>query len=173
MKIKNIMYEITRKLKGSYKCAIENGLNIEEGVSVMGGCNFGSEPYLITLKQKCRISDGVFFITHDGGTWAFRNTWGEYKDVIKYGRIVVGENSFIGAKSIIMPGVKIGKNCVVGAGSIVTKDVPDESVVCGNPAKIVCSTKEYAEKCKNNMISNFDFDAYEKDKKRYLLSIME
>ena len=121
------------------------------------------------MKKKCRISHNVTFINHDGGTWAFRDHWDEYKDVIKYGRIEVGEESFIGACSIIMPGVKIGRNCVIGAGSIVTKDVPDETVVAGIPAKKICTTKEYAEKSLAAMPKDFDKMAYENDKKAYLL----
>ena len=103
-------------------------MTVEPEVTVMGGINFGSEPYLITLKRGARISSNVTFITHDGGTWAFRNTYEKYKDVIKYGRICVGEYSFIGAGSIIMPGVHIGRNCVIAAGSVITKNVPDETV---------------------------------------------
>jgi len=50
---------------------------------------------------------------------------------------VIGECSFIGARSIIMPGVRIGSHCIVAAGAVVTKDVPDNSIVAGNPAKII------------------------------------
>ena len=49
----------------------------------------------------------------------------------------VGENCFIGARSLIMPGVTIGDHCIVGAGSVVTKDVPSGCIVAGNPAKIL------------------------------------
>lgn len=172
MKIQTIWKEVHKKIKGSLTIAKENGMVVEEGVTVMGDVNFGSEPYLITLRKKCRITNGVIFITHDGATWAFRHRWPEYADVIKFGRIEVGEESFIGARSVILPGVKIGKNCVVGAGSVVTSDVQDETVVCGVPARPVCSIKEYAEKCRatmDTMIPNFDKDLYNQNKKAYLL----
>jgi acetyltransferase-like isoleucine patch superfamily enzyme len=51
----------------------------------------------------------------------------------------VGSHCFIGARSIIMPGVKVGNHCIVGAGSVVTADVPDRSIVVGNPARILHS----------------------------------
>lgn len=49
----------------------------------------------------------------------------------------IGKNCFIGGESLILPGITIGDNCVVGAGSVVTKDVPDRCIVAGNPAKII------------------------------------
>jgi len=49
----------------------------------------------------------------------------------------VGDNCFIGGRTLILPGIKIGNNCVVGAGSIVTTDIPDNCVAAGNPCKIL------------------------------------
>ena len=49
----------------------------------------------------------------------------------------IGKNCFIGGRALIMPGVTIGDNCVVGAGSVVTKDVPDRCLVAGNPARVL------------------------------------
>lgn len=169
MKLNTVIREIIKKMKGSLRVAVEQGMVVEEGVTVMGGVNFGSEPYLITLHKNCRISSDVIFINHDGGTWAFRNQWNEYADVIKYGRIEIGEETFVGARSVIMPGVKIGRNCVIGAGSVVTKDVPDETVAVGIPARRLCSTKEYAEKCLAGMPADFDKESYFANKKEYLL----
>lgn len=168
MRVKYLFELVKRKLKGSLRCAIEEGMLVEKGVTVMGGVNFGSEPYLIHLKQNCRISFDVAFVTHDGGTWAFRNSWPEYKNVCKFGKIIVGEYSFIGARSVIMPNVTIGNNSVVGAGSIVLNDVPDGTVVAGVPAKPICSIHEYAEKCKSSMGEDFCIEKYEQEKKDYL-----
>ncbi|MBR9853722.1 MAG: acetyltransferase [Algicola sp.] len=53
------------------------------------------------------------------------------------GHVEVGEGSFIGAGAVVIPKVKIGKWCTIGAGSVVIKDVPDNAVVVGNPAKII------------------------------------
>ena len=169
MKISLLLQFIRDKSLGSFRCAIRDGMLVEQGVSVMGGVNFGSEPYLIHLKRNCRISYNVSFVKHDGGTWAFRNTWPQYKDIIKFGAITIGESSFIGCNSVIMPGVKIGKNCVVGAGSVVTKDVPDGTVVCGNPAKPICTTLEYAEKSLKSMPNDFNLQRYRLNKKEYLI----
>ena len=53
------------------------------------------------------------------------------------GHVEVGEGSFIGAGAVVIPKIKIGKWCTIGAGSVVIKDVPDNAVVVGNPAKII------------------------------------
>lgn len=55
--------------------------------------------------------------------------------------IVIGDDVWIGANVIILPGVSIGNGCVIGAGSVVTKSVPEYSVVGGNPAKIIRNRK--------------------------------
>lgn len=168
MRIRQIIKYLRKKIKGNLQVAIEEGLIAEAGVSVMKNVDFGSEPYLIILRKNCRITGDVVFVTHDGGTWAFRNSFPEYSDVIKYGTIEIGENSFIGTRSIILPGVKIGKNCVIGAGSVVNKDIPDYTVVAGVPAKPICSLEEYADKSQRVM-SDYDRKEYMKDKKHYLI----
>ncbi len=147
----NIFYKIYTKLF-PLKAAIKGGMKVGKGVSIVSPLhtNFGTEPYLITLGNYVRISGDVLFTTHDGGTWAFRNQE-QYKGISKFGRISIGDYTFIGARSMIMPGVKIGAHCVIGACSLVTKDVPDGMVVGGVPAKIICTTEQYAEKCKNSM----------------------
>lgn len=53
---------------------------------------------------------------------------------------------FVGAGSIILPGVHVGNRVIIGAGSIVTKDIPDNSVAVGNPAKVICPIDEYLDK---------------------------
>lgn len=57
--------------------------------------------------------------------------------IISKGPISIGDGSWIGIGSAILPNVKIGKNCVIGANSVVTKDIPDYSVAVGNPAKVI------------------------------------
>ena len=137
----------------------------------MRGVSLGSEPYLIHLGNNVRVAGDVSFITHDGGTWAFRNAQGNEK-IVSYGKIVIGDDTFIGMRAIIMPGVTIGKNCVIGAGSIVTHDVPDRTVVAGVPAKVICTIEEYAQKRKNEMPTDFDYDRYEENKQQYLTELL-
>ena len=155
-----------RLVLGKIKYTKSLGVKMGSNVRIMDKVSFGSEPYLVELGSDITISNNVEFITHDGGTWAFRDL-PEYKEVIKYGRIKVGSRTFIGAHSLIMPGVNIGERCVIGAGSVVTKDIPDGCVACGLPAKIIKTTLEYAEQSKNNM-KPYDKEEYMKDKRAYL-----
>lgn len=171
MVFKDFLSRVKLAVKGPFKIALKKGLHCGKGVRVMGGVNFGSEPYLITLGDRVGISNGVLFITHDGGSWAFRHR-AEYKGIRRFGKISVGEGSLIGARSVIMPGVKIGKNCVIGVGAVVTKDVPDNSVAVGIPAKVVCDVDSYAQKMKARMPAGWDENEYKKNKREYLERIL-
>ena len=115
----------------------------------MDGGTFGSEPYLIEIGDHVTIAFGVRFITHDGGVWVFRD--GD-DDIDVFGRIRVGNNVFIGLQAIIMPGVTIGDNVVIAAGSIVTRDVPRNTVVAGVPAKVIKGLDEYYEQVKKKAV---------------------
>lgn len=118
------------------------------GVSIGEGCwllsqdtgMFGSEPYLITIGSNVCITDGVRFITHDGGIRPFRRNQPKL-DVVA--PIRIGNDVFIGMRSIILPGVTIGDRCVVGAGAIVTRDIPAGSVVAGVPARVLGTYEDY------------------------------
>ena len=166
------MFDKIRKTINPFGYAIKKGMKVGKGVSLAGryGVSFGSEPYLITLGDYVRISGDVKFFTHDGGTWAFRDL-DEYKKVFKFGPISVGDHTFIGNGVMILPGVKIGSRCVIGAGAVVTKDVPDNSVVAGVPARVIMSTWEYADKIKASFDKeNHDLASYKSNKKEYLIS---
>ncbi len=104
---------------------------------------FGSEPYLTRIGDHVTITSDVKFITHDGGTWVFRQ---EDPDFDVFAPIEVKDNVFIGISTIIMPGVTIGENSVIGSHSVVTTDIPPNSVAAGVPAKVIMSLEEYRAK---------------------------
>ena len=111
--------------------------------------SLGGEPILTRIGNNCIITSGVKFITHDGGIWVLRK---EKPEIHAFGKIDIKDNCFIGLNSIILPNVTIGPNSVVGAGSVVTKDVPPNSVAAGVPARVICSLEKYRTKCLKHQI---------------------
>ncbi len=125
---------------------------------------FGSEPYLVKLGEHVTITDNVKFITHDGGVWVFRD---ENPDLDVFGPILVGNNVFIGVNAIILPGVTIGDNCIIGAGSLVTRNVSPGSVVAGIPARVIKPVEEYR---KSVMEMSFSIRSSAPERKREILT---
>lgn len=128
-----------------------------KGVKVGAGCRiytrrFGGEPFLIIIGDRVTVTSGVTFLTHDGSTWLIRDDKGFYFE--RYGRIVIGNDVFIGVNAIIMPGVTIGSRVVVGAGSVVTKDISDGVVVAGNPARVIRDFDSLDQRVRTLGISN-------------------
>lgn len=126
------------------KFARSRGVRVGDRCRFLGTSSrtFGSEPYLITIGDHVTITAEVRFITHDGGVWVFRD---EFPDIDVLAPITVGNNVFIGLYAVIMPGVTIGDNSVIAAGSVVTKDVPANVVVAGVPARVIRGLAEYRE----------------------------
>lgn len=134
--------------------------------------NFGSEPYLVQIGEDCLITSGVKFLTHDTsievGIRKYENIKVKengYYDRTKFGRIIIKDNSFIGVNAIILPGVTIGPNSVVAAGSVVTKDVLPDMVYGGNPAKAICTLEQYYQKNKDTLtiIKNTNLEERKKE----------
>jgi acetyltransferase-like isoleucine patch superfamily enzyme len=111
----------------------------KQGMKIGENCHFNTmsfstEPYLIEIGNHVAIAAGTEIITHDGATWCFLDEMGP---VDLFGKIKIGNNVFIGDNCTILPNTIIGDNCIVGAGSVVRGRFPDDSVIIGNPAKIV------------------------------------
>jgi acetyltransferase-like isoleucine patch superfamily enzyme len=145
----------------------KQGLQIGEGSRLMSPGLVDTEPYLVSIGKHVSVAGGVRFMTHDGATWVFR-TQEKYKDVVKYGRITIHDNCLIGFNCILCPGVTIGPNAVVAAGSVVTQDVPAGTMVRGNPAKVVARIEDYADYCLKTRI-DINPEAYARDKRTELL----
>ena len=109
-----------------------------------------SEPYLLSIGDNCIISYNVDFVTHDASVSVLLNEW--HNDL--YGRIVIGNNCFIGSNSIIMYGVSLGDNTIVASGSVVTKSFNSGNVVlAGVPAKPICTIEEFRKKNVSKVIN--------------------
>lgn len=107
-----------------------SNLHIGEGTFVNTGCRFASRG-AVFIGSRCAIGPGVFFETVSH----YHAPDGALKTIAK--DIVVGDNVWVGAGCIILPGIRVGSFSVVGAGAVVTKDVAPHSVVAGVPAKSI------------------------------------
>lgn len=128
---------------------------------------FGSEPYLVSFGDNCEVSYNVDFITHDGAVWVLRNLYADLKNIDILKPIVIGDNVFIGANSTVLPGVTIGSNIIVASGSVVTKDLEDNSVYGGVPAKRISSLDEYKMKNEKYFVNTKNLSFV--DKKEFVM----
>lgn len=122
---------------------IKMGMTIGGNCSIQPGVVFDySHCWLIKIGNNVTIAPQAYLLAHDAST----------KNLINYtkvGNVTIEDNVFIGARAIIMPGVTIGKNSLIAAGSIVTKSIPEGSIVAGNPARVISNVYLYTEKNKN------------------------
>lgn len=146
----------------------KQGLKCGGGCEIYSSASFGSEPYLIALGNHVRVNHGVKFITHDGGVWVLRALTEDWKDIDLFGKIKVGNNVHIGTDATIMPGVTIGDNCIIGCGAIVTRDMPNNSVAVGVPARVVESLDVYIDKHKNTFCHTKNLS--KKEKKEWIIN---
>lgn len=110
-----------------------------------------SRPALLHIGNYCKITEGTIILTHDYSRSVFRRVYGE---IIGEARQTwIGDNVFIGINSIILMGTKIGDNCIVGAGSVCSGEYPPNSVIAGNPAKVIITLEDYYSKRKKLYIS--------------------
>lgn len=142
----NILKFLGNRKKDCLQQLKNAGCSIGANVEIHPNVDFGSEPYLITIGNHVRINTGVKLITHDGGVWVLRHLDESLKNIDLFGEIHICDNVHVGTNAIIMPGVTIGENSIVGCGAVVTKNVPANTVVAGVPAKIIESLSEYKEK---------------------------
>jgi acetyltransferase-like isoleucine patch superfamily enzyme len=142
MKLKKIVQRVYVRLlekcsdKQKIKYLRGQGMRIGENCH-LNTMSFSSEPYLIEIGNHVAIAAGTDFITHDGAIWCFRD---ELENGDIFGRIKIGSNVFIGNNCTILPGTSVGDNCIIGAGSIVRGQFPENSVIIGNPAKVMLTT---------------------------------
>jgi len=117
------------KCKIGRNCRIESFVYIEEGVTIGDDCKIKPHVYIptgVTIEDEVFLGPNVTF-TND----KYPRVKGDWKLL----KTVVRQGASIGAHSVILPGVQIGRGAVVGAGSVVTADVPNGATVCGNPAR--------------------------------------
>lgn len=127
------------------------GVNCKSDLTIYGSSYlmFSAEPYLVTLGNNVYISIGARFVCHDGSVLPFRK---DIPDLELAGEIIVGDNVFIGMGALLLADVSIGSNSIVGANAVVTKNVPDGTIVAGNPARIIGNTSAFLERAEKKSL---------------------
>lgn len=108
--------------------SIEKGANVDSGF-----CGF------ISCGDNVTLTKDVYLLAHDA---SMKKTLGK----TKVGKIIIGNNVFVGAKTVVLPGVVIGDNVVIGANSTVTKSIPAGEVWAGTPAIFIGHTEDFMQK---------------------------
>lgn len=152
--LKRLYRQTLERKKALYFSELKSrGLRIGENVSFAGDVFLDpSHCYLISIGNNVTFAPNVRLIAHDAST----------KRALGYTRfeqIVIGDNCFIGDSVIILPGVTVGADSIVGAGSIVTKSVPSNSIAVGNPARVVCVRSDFLERRKKEAAEKGVFDS--------------
>lgn len=96
-----------------------------------------AEPFLVSLHNNVFLAAGVRLVTHSLTCEIFNRKLRRNDFYCQHGKIEIHENVFVGAGATIMYGVTIGRDSIVAAGAVVTKDIPSGSVVAGIPAKVI------------------------------------
>ena len=151
-----IKYKLTHNIEHIYNYYRKRGVIIGNNCNIYTKIT-SPEPYLITIGDNVTIAPGVNFICHDNSICKVHP---QYTDI--FGKITICNNCFIGVNSIVLPGVTIGENTIVAAGSVVTKSFESNLVIGGNPAKIITDINTYKEKTKKYILSTRGLSYYEK-----------
>lgn len=143
----SLIRDIIYRIRGEYTTEklVEMGMKVGKNFNRLNGVILDpSHCWLIEIGDNVTMAPRVHVLAHDASTKTFL-------DYTKIGRVKIGDNVFVGAESVILPNTVIGSNVIIGANSTVTKDIPDNVVVAGNPARIISTLEEYLEKEKQCM----------------------
>jgi len=110
-----------------------------------------SHCFLISIGDHSGFGDGCLILAHDA-------QMDEYLDAARIGRVIIHPSCHIGSRSIILAGVEIGPRTIVGAGSVVSRSLPADTVCAGNPAKVICTLDEYLDKHRSRIAESPTFD---------------
>ncbi len=111
-----------------------------------------SHTWLIEIGDNVTLAPNVHILAHDASTKSFLG-------YTRIARVTIGNNVFIGAGSIVLPGVRIGDNVVIGANSTVTHDINENTVAVGSPAEPICTLSQYLKKERERMETSPVYDA--------------
>ena len=143
------------------------GVTVGENTEFFGPAGIDvSRPCLIEIGRNCVLTEGVRVVSHGYDLAVLREKYGEV--LCSSGKVVIEDNVFIGVNSTILKGVRIGRNTIIGAGSVVTGDIPANCVAAGNPCKVIMTIDEYYVKRKGEYLreaKSYALEIYRKTKR--------
>ncbi len=143
----NWIKELVYRFRGEYTTEklISMGMKVGVNFKRLNGVILDpSHCWLIEIGDNVTMAPRVHILCHDASTKTFLN-------YTKIGRVSIGSNVFIGAESVVLPGVTIGDNVIIGANSTITHNIPAGSVAAGSPARVICTLEEYLAKERKRM----------------------
>ncbi|AEH36982.1 acyltransferase [Halopiger xanaduensis] len=123
------------------------GCEVGEGTRFYGENNvdLGYAPQ-ISIGKNCIITDKVRMLAHAKDKPILSQAFDTAPNYSKRGTIDIGDNVFLGERTIVLPDVSIGDNVIIGAGSVISSDIPSNSVAVGVPCEVKCSLEEYRDR---------------------------
>lgn len=152
--IKKLIKRLVYRLRADYctEDLIDMGLKVGENFRRMHGVILDpSHCWLISIGNNVTLAPRVHVLAHDASLV-------NHLGYARIGNVVIGNNVFVGAESVILPNVSIGENSIIGANSTVSRDIPANVVAAGSPAKVICKLDEYLDKNRQLMKSNPVYD---------------
>ncbi len=145
----------------------------KKGVSIGHDCIIRSpntiridltRPSLVTIGDNVDMNKNFQILTHDFASGVFRAVYSDFLN--SSGKVTIGNNVYFGTDVIVLKGVTIGDNCIIGAGAVVSHDIPSNSVAAGMPCRAICSLDEYYSKRKQKCVEEA-FEYAKSIKERY------
>ena len=168
----NLIIKLLQKINDKYKRfnykrklnnLIADGLSLGKNVTIMPEVIIDTRyPYLISIGNNCSLSNGVVILAHDATTFKFTG-------YTRLGKVDIKDNCYIGTNVIILPGVTIGPDVLIAAGSVVNKNIPPNSCVAGVPARFYYKfddfIKNHEEQIK--LLPSFDYKEFSSPNNEY------
>lgn len=147
MALERILRKLYHRIfrRNPVKESIKRGLVVGRNFGMLGGVIIDpSHTWHIEIGDDVTLAPRVHILAHDASTKKHLN-------YTRLGKVKIGNRVFVGASAIILPGVTIGDDVVIGAGSVVSRDIPAGHVAAGNPARIICTIDEFLSRKREEM----------------------
>lgn len=139
----------------------KKGLKIGNGTIAFDPRNIDidfSRPSLVDIGENVFLHRHTTILTHDWASWCFVRLYNDF--IPSHRKVRIGNNVWFGESCTILKGVTIGDNCIIGYGSVITKDIPSNSVAVGHPAKVISSIDDYYQRRKKEYFNEVTEYAY-------------